>query len=557
MTSSFYGIGRASRPGGRAAPLAAALLGCALLGCAREPASSAGAAPAETGAFTLSAEQQRLRAWTPPAGGDWVPRWIEHLKAGSREGQRFALQELRLAGPAAGPALAAELRAISGQPDRFGLAINLVSALGACGAAAEWEAVADLLLHHPTPVVRTTAGEAAAQLRAPELLPALQECLERETEAGPRRAALTAIARIGGDAAVLDLEARVRAWIASAGSGASGGDGGDSWNALMLVDGPELLPALLRLDPLLPPPLRVQALTARLEMGDREVGPELRGYLDSAVYPSVKTRQLALSALSELGDWDAVLGAAQDPDPGVQAAVARLLGTPGAVAAGAGVDLLDGWLTSGDPELERAALVSLVAHGQRHRLDPWLLLLREFPLRSGSTEALLLLTRDPLLDPRLPGVLIGCWPQAAGEHRMDLMRALTKTGSPEGAALIERAMLDPREEPEVRRLAATLIANFPSCVAPLVRWYDQEPGAARAADLAAGLGRHRESEAARGGLLFLASDETAPDAARKVVLDVLPQIYGVEACEMYQQLRAATKRADVRAYLDFLLASWF
>ncbi len=535
----------------------AVLLSAALAACAREADDAAGGPQETQNVFALSTEQQRLRGWMPPADGDWLPRWIDHLKAGSREGQRFALQQLRLAGPAAGPALAAELRAISGQPDRFGLAINLVSALGASGAAAEWEVVADLLLHHPTPVVRTTAGEAAAQLRAPELLPALQECLTRETEAGPRRAALSAIARIGGEAAVLDLEARVRSWISTAGSGGGAGDGGDAWNALMLIEGPDLMPALLRLDASLPPPLRVQALTARLELGDRAVGPELRVYLDAAAYPSVKTRQLALSALAELGDWEALLGAAEDPDPGVVAAVARLLGTPAAVAAGVGVDRLDGWLTSGDPELERAALVSLVAHGQRHRLDPWLLLLREFPLRSGSAEALLLLTRDPLLDPRLPGVLIGCWPQAAGEHRMDLMRALTKSESPEGAALIERAMLDPQEEPEVRRLAATLLANFPSCVAPLQAWYAQEPGAARAADLVAGLGRQAADPAARAALLRLASDEAAPDEARKVVFDALPLLFEFEACAMFQDLREASRRPEVRDYLGYLLAVWF
>lgn len=525
-------------------------------GCAREAEPPAGAPPAADSPFALSAEQRQLRPWQPPPDGDWIPRWIEHLEFGSREGQRFALQQLHEAGPAAGPALAAALHALRDHPDRFGQAINLVSALGASGAAGEWEEVAELL-RHPTPVVRTTAGEAAARLRAPELLPALRASLARETESAPRRAALTAIARIGGAEALRDLEEQVRAWLRTSGSGGGGGDGGDAWNALMLTEGPDLLPVLVRLDPALPPPLRVQALTARIELGDRAVGPELREYLDAAAYPSIKTRQLALSALAELGDWEAVLGAAQDPDPAVVATVARLLGTPAAVEAGVGLDLLDGWSSSPDPELERAALVALVAHGQRHRLDPWLLLLRDFPLRAGSGEALVLLTRDPLLDPRLAGVLIGCWPQARGEHRLDLMRALTKTGSPEGARLIASAMLDEREEPEVRRLAATLIANFPSCVEPLQAWYGQEPGAARAADLVAGLGRYAEDPAARAALLRLAADEAAPDAARKAVLDALPQLYGIEAVALLQQLREGTKRADVRAYIDFLLASWF
>ena len=553
MTSSFYDYPR------RRSRNLALLLPVALLACGRDAASSSEPQSDAESPFALTAAQTQLRGWEPPPDGDWIPRWIQHLEFGSRDGQRHALQQLRLAGPAAGPALASALRAISASPDRFGLAVNLVSALGACGATAEWEVLADLLLHHSVPVVRTTAGEAAAQLRPPELLPALRACLAQETEPAPRRAALSAIARIGGEEAVLDLEERVRGGLLASGNRAqtAGAEGADAWNALMLIEGPDLIPALVRLDGLLPPPLRVQALTARLELGDREVGPDLRTYLDPAVYPSAQTRLLALTALAELGDWESLVLAAQDSDPRVAPAIARMFGTPEAVAAGVGVDLLDGWLASDNPELAQAALASLVAHGQRYRLDPWLLLVREFPFRTGSAEALLLLTREGLLDPRLAGVLIQCWPQAAGEHRLDLMRALTKTASPEGAALISRAMLDSKEDPEVRRLAATLLANFPSCVDPLQAWYAQEPGSARAADLVAGLGRHADEPAARKALLDLAGDERAPDGARKIVLDALPRLYEAEGCALLQDLRNRTRRPEVLAYLNFLLASWY
>lgn len=532
---------------------AVALMVAGLAACGREtPAPAPSALVASV--FTPAVPGLPLR-WEPPDDGDWTPRWIHHLQSGSREGQRFALDQLRRAGPASGPALGAAVRAASLDPSAFGVLVNLLAALGASGARAEWPVLAEIIRTHPTPVVRTAAGEAAAALREPALLPTLREALERETEVGPRRSFLNAIARIGGAEAVAELEARVNAWLFSAGRGGAGAETAEVWNSLMLVEGPELLPALERLDAHLPPPLRVQALTARLELGDRSVGPALATYLDAAVYPAPKTRMLALTALADLGEWGTIVAAAADPTLEVRRAVARLLGKPEAGAAGA--DLLDGWLGDDDQELREAALAALVARGQRHRLDPWLQQVRGFPLRPGSTDALFLLTRDPFLDPRLAGVLLQCWEDAHGEQRLDLMRAMTKTGAPAAAERIAAAMLDSREDAEVRRVAATLIANFPDCREPLLRWYQEEPTAERAADLVAGLGRHPEDPESRAALLRIAADDAAPDPARKVVLDVLPKIYGLEACAMLQDLRSRTQRPEVYSYLSQLLVSWY
>lgn len=534
------------------APLLALLACC---GCGgdgpRAPAQDGGA-----GVFAVADAERR--GWQAPADDDWIGRWLEHLRGGSKEGQRFAMARLRDEGAGIGPVIAQELRAVALEPSRFGLTINLLTALGASGDAAQWPVIAEILRNHPTPVVRTQAAETAAALRPPELLPALRDAVAREPESAPRRGMLIAIARIGGPEAVELLENRALAWIREAGAGGGQGeDGGESWNALMLVEGPQLLPSLQRLDPVLPPPLRVQALTARVELGDRDVGPALRGYLDADVYPSAKTRSLALTALADLHDWEALLGAAADPDVAVRRAVARLLGLPAAAADGVGRDLLDAWLSDPDEELRNAALAGLLARGERHRLDPWLQLAREFPLRDGSTEALLLLTRPEFADPRLPGVLLRCWERAEGVHRMDLLRALTKLRADEAPGLMARVLADEREEPEVRRLAAALIANFDGCVGPLRDWYQASPGAARAADLVGGLGRRPGDPQAREFLLRVAGDAEAPDEARRVVLDAMPQVFGSEAAGLLSGLRAAEPRADVRAYLDVLLNRWF
>lgn len=527
----------------------------ALLAASCGGAEEAGPAAAQGGVFALADAERR--AWLAPEGEDWLGRWLEHLRSGAREGQRFALARLREEGPGVGPTLAAEIRALALDPSRFGVLVNLLAALGASGDAGQWEVVAELLRHHPTPLVRTAAAEAAANLRAPQLLPALREAIEREAEAAPRRGMLIAVARIGGAEAVGLLERRAREWIRLAGVEGVGGDAGDSWNALILIEGADLLPALERLDPLLPPPLRVQALTARVELGDRSVGPALREYLDAERTPAAKTRALALTALADLGDWPAVLESAADPDLLVQRAVARLLGLPAAAQAAAGADLLDGWLAAADEELRHAALAALVARGQRYRLDPLLQTVREFPLREGSVEALLLLTKPEFQDPRLPEILVRCWNRATGTHRMDLMRALVKIGATQTPELLSRVLADREEQPEIRRLAAALIANFPTCVPALIAWYESAPDAERAGDLVGGLGRHHEDPQARAALLAIAGSAAAPDAARKIVLDALPLIFGFEALEILLELRAAEPRAEVRAYLDALLWRWF
>ena len=505
--------------------------------------------------FALSDAERR--AWLAPADDDWVGRWLEHLRAGPKEGQRFAMARLREEGASLGPVLAQEIHAIALDSSRFGLMVNFLAALGASGDSSQVEVLAEVLRTHPTPVVRTQAAEAAANLRPAALLPTLRDAVTRESEAAPRRAMLIAIARIGGEEGIDYLEARARAWLMEAGIAGISEDNGESWNALMLVDGAQLMPALLRLDPLLPPPLRVQALTARVELGDESVGPALREYLDAEQFPSIKTRSLALTALADLEDWPSLLTAASDPDLDVQRAVARLLGLPSAAAAEIGTDQLDAWLSSADEDLRHAALAGLLARGQRHRLEPMLQLVREFPFRLGSTEALLLLTQPEFLDPRLPGILLGCWEQAEGTHRMDILRALTKLHAAEGASLMARVLADAGEDLEVRRVAAALFANFEECVEPLITWYADQPGVSRAVDLVGGLGRRAELPRAREALLAIASDAEAPDAVRKVLLDALPLMFGFEAAALLQELRARETRADLRAYLDALLIRWF
>ena len=145
------------------------------------------------------------------------------------------------------------------------------------------------------------------------------------------------------------------------------------------------------------------------------------------------------------------------------------------------------------PGPSQGSAVGLDQAQHAHELQTGVQRVRAFPVQAGSVDALQFVTRTPLLDPRLPEILLGCWDQAEGVHQLDLMRALVKTGAPAGGERLAAAMLDRHAAPEVRKVAATLVANFDTCVEPLLAWWRESPDAARTADLIGGLGRRPEN----------------------------------------------------------------
>ena len=59
------------------------------------------------------------------------------------------------------------------------------------------------------------------------------------------------------------------------------------------------------------------------------------------------------------------------------------------------------------------ALIALVERGQANRLDPWLRLAREFPTGPGSPEAIILLSKPGVEDPRTAPIFLSRWEACA------------------------------------------------------------------------------------------------------------------------------------------------
>ncbi len=498
------------------------------------------------------------RPYDPPADDTRLDRWLHHLSGGSREGLRFAKARLRELGSSAAPAVAARLDAVLDDPDRFGEAVNLLDVLAEIGGPDEVEVVSRVLTVHSVPVVRTQAYETAAAMGEPGLLPAVRDAVARETDPGPRRAGYRALSRLGEEGDLRFLEERVRDWLAAGfGEVSRDTDGQDAWNALIEREGADLLPVLRRLDPLLPPSLRVQALAARTELGDdADLAAELRAYLDPSRYPSARTRGLAVATLAELGDWDAVLQAADDPAPEVQRTVAAALARP--EAAELGEARLEEWARSDDLELQAQALAALRARGREAVLDAWLRLAARYPLAEGSSRALQLLVRDALMDERLAPALIRAWPNCDEAHRPDLMRAMTATLDPRAGEFLGELVLGETLSEDDLRLASVLVANFPSSPPVLMELWRRRPDLA--GEVLDGVARwaREGDEAARAFLLDLArGGRGADDRSRRLALERLPRVLGGDALPVLLEIRDREARPDVRTWLDAFLNRWF
>jgi len=494
--------------------------------------------------------------YVAPAAEGWPERYLSHLLAGSKRSNRFALERLIEIGPAAGPAIEKEIREHLARRSSMGYLVNLCSALGGCGAVEQGGVLLDLLEQDHTPVVRTAAMEAIIKLQPPGQVDRLLELVQKENESAPRIAGLAALAAYGDPECIDYLLQGAFRWLESPGQDIAGQD---AWKALLLVEQPAAALALAELEPKLPPYPALQAYGIRIALGERDLANRIRPYLHAEAYPSATTRELALQLLGELGDWEAVLGARTDGAPGIQLAIVALLRRPDAAAADIGLSLLEEYADSADdPDLRFNALLGLLERGHQNRLDPFLRLVREFPTGVGSVEALILLGKEGVADARTAPLLIERWPYAQGSHRSDLLRAMTRTKSPQAAEFLLTVALDEKEEASMRQTAATLLANYGEVAVPLlVRLWREVPTPGIARIVVPGLGRFPDHPEARALILELASSPEIADLIRRETMRNLPQIFKQDAFAMLLEMRDASERAEVRQYLDSLLTEYF
>lgn len=496
------------------------------------------------------------KPYVAPENDAWAQRYIEHLRVGTKDSHHFALERLSEIGPEATPFLVEAIRREAGSRSSMGFLISLCSALSVCENSEGSEVLLDLLRLDQAPVVRSAAFEAIARLLPEGKELEVLELVRKETEVAPRTAGLQALAFYGNAESIAFLVQGSRDWL-NAKPNAIAGEA--CWKALLLVEQPGVVLALQELEPRLAPFPALQAYGIRIALGDRDLADKIRPYLDPTRYPSPGTRSLALQMLGELGDWDTVLAMATNSEAATQLTLIGLLRREDAVEADVGLGVLESLADSAEDEDVRFnALLALVERGFSNRLDPYLRLAREFPTGKGSIEALQVLGKDGVADARTAAILIPRWPFAQGAHQSSLLKALTRTGSTEAAEFLMQRVLDPEEDPNLRSVSGTILANFGEQTIPMFRKiWEQEPSLATAQLVVPGVGRYAEDPAAKEFLLELASSPEVDDRVRRATLEKIPQIFKQDGFEVLMQLSASEPRAEIQFFIAGILSEYY
>jgi len=497
-----------------------------------------------------------VKPYEAPGEGGWARRYVDHLHVGTKAAHHFAQERLVEIGSEATPILVEELRAESGNRSSMGYLVSLCAALAACENPQGAEVLIDLLKLNPAPVVRTAAFEALAKLLPEGQELAVLELVAKETEIAPRAAGLQVLAAYGNPESIAYLLEGANAWL-NAEQQNSAGEA--CWKALLLVESPTAALALQSLEPRLAPFPTLQAYGIRIALGERDLADRIKPYLNPELYPSAGTRALALQLLGELGDWESVLSVQNSQVIETELALVALLRRSDAAEAGIGLNVLDTYAESAvDEDVRFNALLGLLERGFSNRLDPFLRLAREFPTGKGSVAALQFLGKDGVADERTAGILIARWPFAQGSHRSSLLKALTRTHSMEAAEFLLQRVLDEQEDPEVRSVSATVLANFgPETISMFEQIWNQSPSLANAKRVVPGVGRYPDEPAARTLILELASAPDIDDWVRRATLEKIPMIFKQDGYQMLVDIAAEESRVEIRQFINGILTEYY
>ncbi len=491
--------------------------------------------------------------------GDRPPleRFVRHLVETTRMGLRFAKEILRQHGREAAPLIVAEIRPRVSDSAAWPVLVNLCGALGSTGAVDQAGILLEVVRKQPVPVARSAAVDAIGELGARELVPGLVEhARDHEDEPGVQRRILAVLGKLGGPEAVPFLQEKVEAWLN--GSRELEGEGNRPFEAFLALSDPGAPARLARLASRLPPPLALEALSARALLGEPELEDRIRPFLDRKKFPSPAVRAKAVETLAILGDWEAILPSAHSPDARVRLSVAQSLSGDAATRENAGREVLEELAHDQDISVVSVALKALRKRGDESSLSPWFRQLRGFPFQAGSAAALNLLLDRDLHDPRTTGLLLDRWSSCGIPEKDDLVRALGALRDPRGLAFLSGVLEDGREDPETRIVVLKILPNFgEGAVAPLLRHWEAGPkGRERAAtfDSLAALSRFAGPQEL---LLRLVGDEQAPDSDRRLAIDALPNALKERAWKPLLQARDHTRRPEVRNYLNRILDRYF
>lgn len=255
----------------------------------------------------------------PLPDGDAAERVIPFLASSDEEVRGAAADALARASEEA-DVRSRLLRATEDPAFRVGAVLTLGRLpSGACTELVEF-------MDDPDPRVRAAAAEGVARCPAPEVEPRIGAALERETDLEVRRALITALGAVGGEAAAGRLS------LVAADGRADPAMRFAAVKALGRSGAPAALEPLLDLLATGDTPLRVAALEALGELGDARGGEALARSMDE---PEREVRRAAAGALERVplpAASDRLREALADPDWQVRLAAARVLGRLGSPA---------------------------------------------------------------------------------------------------------------------------------------------------------------------------------------------------------------------------------
>jgi hypothetical protein len=494
-----------------------------------------------------------LPAYEPVSEGGMDDRLIGKLRFGSKESLRFAKEEIGKRGDAILPRLLEELQVeLDGGSTA---ATNFLSALVYTRTEQPLPILAEILVTHPLPLVRSQALDTIARLKQTELEQIVLEHAKVEEEAGPASRIVPCLATLGGDASVEYLASIVDTW--------SGGErheprGAAAWDSLLTIDSPAARRSIALLVDGMPPIQRAAGITRLIYLGDTALAEEVRGYLDPNLFSAAGVRHKAVEGLAVAGDFEGALMAQDDPDLRVRLAVVDAMRIPEAMEQDLGRSYLETAARDEDEDMARAALQALAERGDTSPIEPWLQLVKGYPTQPGSIGATRMFLHAKLEHPALVSLLIQRWPYCDSDQRIDLGRVMAAHPSAAAIEFLYSVVVDEEADPDVRLYSITSLGNSgPEAIDTLLKIWSEKPSPVATERLLNALLRFPEQARMREFLIDLAIEPDSPDFARAQILAALPKAYGIEAYAMLMQAREKAERDVVKRFIEELLHEYF
>lgn len=496
---------------------------------------------------------QVARAYEPVAVDQLLPRHIEKLHSGSRDGLRFAKQVIGSYGDEAVPLLVEGLRLELEQHDT--VAANFLSALSYTQTTQTLPILLEVLQNHSSPLVRSQAVDTIGLLKQTELLDGLLQHAERESESGPQLRLLPCLAALGGDKAAAYLADIVHQWLSDT---VKQGRGSSAWDSLLEVEGEIGLPYIEELVEQMPPVLRYAGWLRLLEGGRQQWLDSVRTLVDPEVLNKASLRGKAVMLLCQSGDWQTAANAALDPNPSVRAAYIDAL----RMKEGELTDAEHAYLVevAANPTKDAAypALRALLERGESVHLEQWLAQVKGYPTRPGSIEGLHMFMQEGISHPRLVSIMIERWPYCEADFRIDIGRVMAMHTSEETVAFLEAVVMDGNEDPDVRLYSLSSLGNSgEECLPALFRIWEQQPSPGTTDRLFSSMLRYADNDQVREFCFQLIVDPKVPDFAKAYMMVKLPVSYQEAAYQPLLDARNATERAEVKQFIDNILLEYY